>query len=198
VIHVALPVRGASANVRPMRIKTLSLLVALSAAVAAPAAAQVSGPGSVPVGNMYTPIFGVTAGIAIPIGALADDHAAGYALGGLVEYGVVGQPYALRGELLYQRFSLKSGRTVGRDVNLTSLGATIVYKMQPSPMNTFLTGGIAIYNATDEGTRPGLNIGTGIEIPLTGFSATGEARLHLMFADGRPIVALPLTVGIRF
>src|SRR5258705_9712284 len=180
-----------------MQIKTLSLLLALSAA-AAPAAAQVSGPASVPMGNMYTPIFGVTAGIAIPVGALADDHAAGYALGGLVEYGVVGQPYALRGELLYQRFALKSGRTIGRDVNLTSLGATFVYKMQPSPMNTFLTGGIAIYHATDAGTRPGLNGGAGIEIPLTRFSATREARLHLMFADGRPVIALPLTVGVRF
>jgi hypothetical protein len=83
-------------------------------------------------------------------------------------------------------------------VNLTSLGATIVYKMQDTPTNTFLTGGIAIYNATDAGTRPGANVGTGIEIPLTGFSATGEARLHVMFADGKPIITLPLTVGIRF
>ena len=77
-----------------MRIRTLSLAVALAAALAAPAAAQVSGPGSVPAGNMYTPIFGGTACIAIPIGLLADDHAAGYSLVGLVEYGVTGQPYA--------------------------------------------------------------------------------------------------------
>ena len=179
-----------------MRITTLSLLLALGAA-AAPAAAQVSGPGSVPAGNMYTPIFGGSAGIAIPIGRLADDHAAGYLLGGLVEYGVTGQPYALRGELLYQRFPLKSNR-VGGDVNLWSLGSTIVYKMQQSPMNTFLTGGIAIYSGTGYGTRPGANVGTGVEIPLTGFSATGEARLHLMLADGRPVLTLPLTVGVRF
>lgn len=180
-----------------MRIPTVSLAAALAAALATTAAAQVSGPGSVPAGNMYTPIFGGTAGIAIPIGRLADDHAAGYALGGLVEYGVTGQPYALRGELIYQRFSLKSGRT-GDDVNLFSLGSTIVYKMQPSPMNTFVTGGIAIYTGTGLGTRPGANAGTGIEIPLTGFSATGEARVHLMLADGRPVITLPLTVGVRF
>ena len=180
-----------------MRIRTLSLAVALAAALTAPAAAQVSGPGSVPAGNMYTPIFGGTAGIAIPIGRLADDHAAGYSLGGLVEYGVTGQPYALRGELLYQRFSLKSNR-VGDDVNLFSLGSTIVYKLQQSPMNTFVTGGIAIYTGTGLGTRPGANVGTGIEIPLTGFSATGEARIHLMLADGRPVITLPLTVGVRF
>jgi hypothetical protein len=110
---------------------------------------------------------------------------------------VTGQPYALRGELLYQRFALKSGHA-GDDVNLFSLGSTIVYKLQQSAMNTFVTGGIAIYSGTHLGTRPGANVGTGVEIPLTGFSATGEARLHLMLADGRPVITLPLTVGVRF
>ena len=170
---------------------------ALVCALAAPSAAQTSGPGSTaPVGNLYTPIYGGTAGVAIPIGRIADDHSAGYLLGGLVEYGVTGQPYALRGELLFQRFSLKSGH-VGDNVNLFSLGSTIVYKLQPS--NAFLTGGIAIYSGNSGlGTRPGFNAGAGVEIPLTGFSATGEARLHLMLADGRPVITLPLTIGVRF
>ena len=172
-------------------------MLVLAGVLAAPASAQVSGPGSVPAGNMYTPIFGATAGIAIPIGRLADDHAAGYLVGGLVEYGVTGQPYALRGELLFQRFALKRNR-VGDNVNLVSLGSTIVYKLQQSPTNTFVTGGIAIYSGTGLGTRPGANVGTGIEIPLTGFSATGEARLHLMLADGKPVITVPLTVGVRF
>lgn len=186
-----------------MRLHTLSLTFALTCALAATTAAQTSGPGSTttsppPVGNLYTPLFGGTAGVAIPIGKLADDHAAGYLLGGLVEYGVTGQPYALRGELLFQRFPLKANHA-GDNVNLLSLGSTIVYKMQQSATNTFVTGGIAIYTANSGyGTRPGFNAGTGIEIPLTGFSATGEARLHLMLADGSPIVTLPLTLGIRF
>ena len=181
-----------------MSLRLGALVLALGVSFASVASAQTSGPAATPpIGNMYTPVFGGTAGIAIPIGALADDHGAGYTLGGLVEWAVSGQPYALRGELLYQRFNAKDGHPVS-DVNLTSLGATFVYKLQPTPTNTFLTGGIAIYNATHEGTRPGANIGTGIEIPLTGFSATGEARLHIMFADKHPIITLPLTVGIRF
>jgi hypothetical protein len=181
-----------------MRLPTLVL--GLSLALAISASAQVSGPGSTtpPQGNLYTPLYGVTAGIAIPVGRLADDHAAGYTVGGLVEYTVLGQPYSLRGELLYQRFALKSGRTTGTDVGLTSLGATFVYKLQPTPSSTFLTGGIAIYHGTDLGTRPGFNGGAGVEIPLTGFSATGETRLHVMLADGKPVVTLPITVGIRF
>jgi hypothetical protein len=183
-----------------MNLNSITLSLALSAAIAGAASAQTSGPpASAPgtISTLYTPVFGVTAGIALPIGRLADDHAAGYTLGGLVEYAVAGQPYALRGELTYQRFALKSDHA-GSSVNLTSLGATLVLKNSATPSNTFLTAGIAIYNGTDVGTRPGINGGGGIEIPLTGFSATGEARLHLVLADGRPVLTLPLTVGIRF
>ena len=181
-----------------MSLRLGALVLALGVSFAGVASAQSSGPAATPpLGNMYTPVFGGTAGIAIPIGTLADDHGAGYTLGGLVEYGVTGQPYALRGELIYQRFNAKSGHAAS-DVNLTSLGATFLYRLQDTPTNTFLTGGIAIYNATHNGTRPGFNVGTGILIPLTGFSATGEARLHVMFADTHPIITLPLTVGIRF
>ena len=182
-----------------MRLHISLSALALTCALAASSAAQTSGPGSTaPVGNQYTPVYGGTAGVAIPIGRLADDHAAGYLLGGLVEYGVIGQPYALRGELLFQRFSLKSGR-VGESVNLFSFGPTIVYRLQATPTNTFLTAGIAIYTANAGiGTRPGFNGGAGVEIPLTGFSATGEARLHLMLADGKPVISLPLTIGVRF
>ena len=50
-------------------------------------------------------------------------------IGGLVEFAVPNQPYALRAEGMFQRFALKSGRTVGRDVNLFSIGPTIMYQM---------------------------------------------------------------------
>src|SRR6476659_148131 len=83
--------------------------------------------------DYYVPLYGVTAGIAIPLGRLSDDHAAGYALGGVVEYAVSGQPYSLRGEAMLQRFALKSGRTTGDDVNMFSLGTSIVYRLQGSP-----------------------------------------------------------------
>jgi hypothetical protein len=146
---------------------------------------------------MYVPLYGVTAGISIPVGRLANDHGAGYSLGGLIEYAVTGQPYSLRGEANFQRFPLKSGHA-DRDVNLLSVGSTIVYRLQQSAAQTYVTGGIAIYNATNEGTRPGFNFGTGVEIPLTGFSAVAEARMHVMLADTKPVLAIPLTVGVRF
>ena len=188
-----------------MRLSNATFTAILIGTLAATASAQTSGPAGNPTAppprtqsDYYVPMFGGTAGIAIPVGRLSDDHAAGYALGAVAEYAVANQPYSLRAEGIFQRFALKSGRT-GRDANLLSIGTNIVYRLDTvSPARTFVTGGIAIYNATDEGTRPGINGGTGVEIPLTGFSAVAEARLHLMLADARPIMTIPFTITIRF
>jgi hypothetical protein len=188
-----------------MRLSNALFATILIGALAASASAQTSGPGTNPPApvprsqsDYYVPMFGGTAGIAIPVGRLADDHAAGYAFGAVAEYAVANQPYSLRGEALFQRFALKSNHT-GRDANVLSLGSSIVYRLDTvSPARTFVTGGIAIYNATEEGTRPGINGGAGVEIPLTGFTAVAEARLHLMLADQRPIMTVPFTITIRF
>lgn len=188
-----------------MQLSNALLSTVLVASLAATAGAQMSGPTSPTApqprtqSDYYVPMFGGTAGIAIPVGRLSDDHAAGYALGAVAEYAVANQPYSLRGEALFQRFALKSNRTIGSDANVVSLGTSIVYRLDMvSPARTFVTGGIAIYHATDEGTRPGINGGTGVEIPLTGFTAVAEARLHLMLADRRPIMTVPFTITIRF
>ena len=185
--------------------KSVAYAIAMTVASAVATFGQASGPPTPTTAapaprtqsDYYVPLYGVTAGVSIPAGRLANDHAAGYEVGGVVEYAVSGQPYSLRGEAMVQHFALKSGRT-GDDSNLLSLGTTVVYRLQKSTAQTFVTGGIAIYNATHEGTRPGFNAGTGVEIPLTGFSAVAELRLHVMLADARPILALPLTVGVRF
>jgi hypothetical protein len=186
-----------------MRLSNATFATILVSTLAATASAQMSGPAGNPPASRtqsdyYVPMFGGTAGIAIPIGRLSDDHAAGYALGAVAEYAVSGQPYSLRAEGMFQRFALKADHA-GRDANVLDIGTSIVYRLDMmSQARTFVTGGIAIYNATDEGTRPGINAGTGVEIPLTGFSAVAEARLHLMLADARPIMTLPFTITIRF
>ena len=191
-----------------MRLRTaltsVSLGIALSSFAAITANAQVSGPSATtdapaaqPV--QYYPQYGISAGISVPAGRIGDDHAAGYAIGGLVEFAVRNQPYALRAEAMYQRFALKGGRTIGSDVNYFSLGPTVVYKLNPAdPAETFLTGGIAIYHATDEGTRPGFNFGGGVGFPLTDFSALAEVRMHVMLADGKALLSLPLSIGVKF
>ena len=196
-----------------MRFRTLCSLLAASVSLAGAAAAQTSGPPATSAAagapaTTYYPLYGATLGIAIPAGRLADDHGAGYAIGGLVEFAVPNQPYALRAEGTFQRVPLKSGR-VGSDVSVLSFGPTVLYQVQMTPTQTYLTGGIAIYHATTEksptgaeisagGTRPGFNFGAGIGFPLTGFSAIAEARMHVMLSEGKPILTLPLTVGARF
>jgi hypothetical protein len=184
-----------------MRYRTSFASLALSLALAVPAAAQ-SGPAASPSGvsspaTTYYPLYGVSGGIVVPAGRLGEDHTAGYGLDGFVEFAVPNQPYALRGEGMFQRFSLKSGRT-GKDVSLFSIGPTVMYQLQQAPTQTYLTGGIAIYNASGEGTHPGFNFGGGLGFPLTGFWATAEARMHVMLADGRPVLTLPLSVGVKF
>jgi hypothetical protein len=175
--------------------------LALALALTAPVAAQ-PGPTEHPSGvsgtaPTYYPLYGVSGGIVVPAGRLGEDHAAGYGLEGFVEFAVPNQPYALRGEGMFQRFALKSGRT-GRDVSLFSIGPTVMYQVQQAPTQTYLTGGIAIYNASGEGTRPGFNFGGGLGFPLTGFWATAEARMHVMLTEGRPTLTLPLSVGVKF
>ena len=49
-----------------------------------------------------------------------------------------------------------------------------------------------------DGTRPGFNIGTGINFPLTDFTALAEVRLHVVLTEGKPILTLPLSVGAKF
>ena len=200
-----------------MRSRIPLALAALLVSLATPAAAQVSGPTSAPAGQppQYYPLYGGTLGIAVPAGRLGNEHAAGYHIGGLVEWAVPGQAYALRAEAMFERFALKSGKA-GDDVSVLALGPTIVYRLAPeTATSSFLTGGIAIYNATKEtfttwtgttavtverpgGTRPGFNIGTGINFPLTDFTALAEVRLHVVLTEGKPILTLPLSVGAKF
>jgi len=200
-----------------MRLRTPFALLALTLSLAAAAVAQVSGPVAGAPGQpvQYYPLYGGTLGIAVPAGRLGNEHASGYHIGGLVEFAVPGQAYALRAEAMFERFALKSGK-LGEDVSVFGIGPTIVYRLQPATAtSSFLTGGIAIYHATAEtfttgtgttavtaerpgGTRPGFNIGTGINFPLTEFTALAEVRLHVVLTEGKPVLTLPLSVGAKF
>ena len=188
---------------KPFRLATLfSLFIAASLS----AQTTTSGPPPAPEprteSTFYVPLYGVTAGISVPAGKLSEDHSAGYGVGGMIEYAVTGQPYSLRGEAMFQHFPTKSGHTVDA-TNLVSLGTTIVYRMQDNGSQhtaggPFVAGGIAVYSATHEGIRPGFNAGAGVEIPLTGFTAVAEARAHFVLTDARAMLAIPLTVSVRF
>ena len=142
---------------------------------------------------------GFGGGIAIPIGRLADTHSAGYSLSGLIDFSAAEQPYSFRMELIYQRYDRKRSAVAGiRDMNITSLGASLLARSPKQASSAFLLGGIAVYRLTDEGTKPGVNVGGGLEVPLTFFVGMADVRIHYVLTEGKPAVTIPITLGARF
>ncbi|HMC55474.1 MAG TPA: hypothetical protein VKH19_09910 [Gemmatimonadaceae bacterium] len=177
------------------RFVTLTIVVAVLGATSA-AAQQTVPPASPTIGASG----GVGGGIAIPIGSIADNHAAGYTLAGLVDFSAADQPYSFRAELIYQRYDRKAAAPAGtRDINMTSLGASLLARSANSKgSSAFALGGIAVYRLTGLGTRPGVNAGVGLEVPLTFFVGIADVRAHYVLTDGKPAITIPITLGARF
>jgi hypothetical protein len=142
---------------------------------------------------------GFGGGIAIPMGKLADTHAAGYSVSGLVDFSAAEQPYSFRLELIYQRYDRKSSAPAAfRDMNIMSLGASLLARNTSKSSSAFVLGGIAVYRMTDNGTKPGVNAGFGLEVPLTFFIGIADVRLHYVLTEGKPMLTIPITLGARF
>lgn len=141
---------------------------------------------------------GLGGGIAIPIGRLSDTHSAGYVLAGLVDFSAAEQPYSFRLELIHQHYDHKS-TAPPRDKNITSIGASLLSRKPTRQASSVVVfGGIAVYRLTDEGTKPGVNAGFGLEVPLTFFVGFADVRVHYVLTEGKPAVTLPITLGARF
>jgi hypothetical protein len=140
---------------------------------------------------------GLGGGIAIPVGNLTNKNAAGYSLEGLVDFSAAEQPFSFRLELIYQRFDKKSGVAGATDMNITSLGGSILARRPKGASSAFVQGGIAVYRSTGNGTKPGVSIGGGLEVPLTFFIGIADLRVHWVLAD-KPLVTIPITLGARF
>jgi hypothetical protein len=170
------------------------LLLISAAAIATPAIAQQTVPPAAPTIGASG---GVGGGIAIPVGRLSDTHTAGYTLAGLVDFSAAEQPFSFRAELIYQRFDRKSSAAVN-DMNVLSLGASLLARRTKQAASTYALGGIAVYRPTDQGTKPGLTAGFGIEVPLTYFIGFADVRLHYVLTERNPLLTIPITLGARF
>ena len=149
-----------------------------------------------------SPTFGASAGggvgIAIPVGRIADTATAGYTLTGLVDFSAADQPYSFRAELIHQHFDRKRTVVGSRAKNITSLGASILARTPKGGSSAFVIGGIGVYRLSNEGTKPGVNLGAGLEVPLTIFIGMADVRVHYMLTEGRPALTIPITLGARF
>ena len=143
---------------------------------------------------------GIGAGIAMPIARAADGHAAGYTVSGLVDFSAADQPFSFRFEGIYQRYDRKGTAPAGTEnLNITSVGASLLARSPQKGASTFVLGGIAVYHMSDHlGTKPGVNAGIGIEVPLTQFIGMADIRVHYVLTDGKPIMTIPVTLGVRF
>jgi hypothetical protein len=176
------------------RISLLALVVIIVAST--PARAQQTVP---PASPTIGASGGLGAGIAVPIGALADNHAAGYTLAALVDFSAAEQPFSFRTEVILQHYDRKRNAPAGtRSMNILSLGASLLARTPKQASSAFLIGGIAVYNATDNGTKPGINAGAGLEVPLTFFVGMADVRVHWVMTEGRPLLTVPITLGARF
>jgi hypothetical protein len=173
------------------------LVFAAVIAVASPAFAQQTVPPAAPTIGASG---GVGGGIAVPLGTLNKTHSAGYTLSGLVDFSAAEQPYSFRAELLFQHYDRKSSAPVGTSsMNITSLGASVLARSaNKGASSSFVIGGIGVYKLTDRGTKPGVNAGVGLEVPLTFFIGMADVRLHYILTDGSPAITIPITIGARF
>ncbi|HEU4993904.1 MAG TPA: hypothetical protein VFT29_03760 [Gemmatimonadaceae bacterium] len=175
---------------------TCFALLAVAAFASTASAQQQSVPPSAPTIGASG---GVGGGIAIPLGTLNTTHSAGYTLSGLVDFSAADQPYSFRAEAVYQRYDRKSAAPTGmRSVNMLSFGAAVLARSPRAASSAFVIGGIGVYHLTDRGTKPGVNAGAGIEVPLTFFIGMADVRLHYVLTDGKPAVTIPITLGARF
>ena len=140
--------------------------------------------------------FGV--GIAAPIGSLAETHSAGYVLAALVDFSAAEQPFSFRGEVMLQHFDRERDSSAPKNMNMLSLGLSLLARTPKQASSAYLIGGIGIYKPTELGTKPGINAGAGLEVPLTFFIGMADVRVHWAMTEGRPVLTIPVTIGARF
>ena len=173
-----------------------SVLIALCVLSAGAGAQQTVPPAAPTIGASG----GVVAGIAIPVGSLSDTHAAGYVLAGIVDFSAADQPYSFRAELTYQHFDHKDLAPAGTNhMNMWSLGGSLLARSANRQGSSgYAIGGIGVYRLTDRGTKPGVNAGVGLEVPLTLFVGIADIRVHYVLTDGKKVLTIPVTFGARF
>ena len=117
-----------------------------------------------------------------------------------MDFSAAEQPYSFRLELIYQRFDKESSAPVGAaNMNLTSIGGSLLARRPRGASSAFLLGGIAVYHGTGgEGTKPGINVGAGLDVPLTFFVGMADVRIHFVLTDKKPLITIPVTLGARF
>ncbi len=156
--------------------------------------------------------FGVVAGASIPLGDFADFANTGWHAGGLAEWNGPVFPLGIRGEVVYHKFGSKQSDEASLNLLTALINGVWLFPMnEPATVRPYLIGGGGLYRqgcsdcgGADSENKGGINIGGGLQVPLSGFTSIIEARWHLIFdsEDGVPdssnTTFIPISVGLLF
>lgn len=158
--------------------------------------------------------FGISAGATIPVGDFGDLNDAGINFGAHARLSMPFVPFALRAEVQHSRMKYKA-----TDANTLVTSGTVNGEFDVgSPLliaRPYLTAGLGGYyiKTALRGATPGtdrygdvtsfgLNGGAGLRMPLAGFSAFAEARVHWVSTGDEFLTGsatyIPLVFGITF
>ena len=179
-----------------MHLRTLAAALALGAAAAGTAGAQLAGSRAVS--------FGLAGGATLPLGDVADAYDVGFNLMGLVNVQPAFLPVGARFDVSYHSLGGSSDLAGIGDLNVFAGTANAVLTVSNTgSVRPYVLGGLGVYNLDTDGvtesvTKFGLNGGGGIEFGLGGFNTFLEARFHSVFTEDSNTNLLPVVFGIRF
>lgn len=164
-------------------------------AIAAPAAQA----------QMAQPRFGLTAGLALPMGDFGDVAGLGFHVGGHLSLPLTGA-VALRLDADYGMYGVEDNLIVD-DISLFGGMANLVLKVPTqSELKPYLLGGLGYYNVTINGNGGGsvddgalaFNVGVGYDFKLGNSNLFTELRYLSIQNDGGSTNTLPIVIGLRF
>jgi hypothetical protein len=149
----------------------------------------------------------LAAGASLTTGGFGDDNNTGYNLIAGVGIKQPLVPFGFRVEGIYNEFSEKGTTGVSHANGVTAnLTFDIPLSQLTSGVTLYGIGGLGYYDThqpffTESGTwNLGWNIGAGLRLPLSGFSAYIEARYHAVStnAPNPQVTFVPLSFGVVF
>ncbi len=185
-----------------MKRNRLAAAAVLLASISAIASAQVKSSA-----NMSNPVsFGVSAGIALPMGDFGTNTNMGFGGSGHVWYKLAPE-FSLRGDVSYTTFGGK-GAFSAISVSGFGFGVNGVFDIATDGgVKPYVTAGLGMYSNSASGcpggcpageTKFGFNGGGGINFEVGGQMIFVEARYVSVQSTGTSTNFIPITVGIRF
>lgn len=156
--------------------------------------------------------FGVNAGAAMPTGSTLDHNDIGYTVGASLFLRPAVSPLSFRIDGNYSAMGAASQTSVpaNRDLKVMSGTANLQFGLGGDVVKLYAVGGAGVYTTQYEGLdrsdmKLGFNGGFGVNLPLSGFNTSIEARLHYIQSGDNGIgyqkesvTFIPVTFGINF